>query len=155
LRQIGLALQMYHDSMETLPAGYIYVPDPSPGGPGFIGHRPPPISFIISHRPGWGWAALILQHLEQDALWHSIDFKLAVESPTNLPARTTLQKVYTCPTDQNTGVFTVLTDKNTPLADAATNSYAACFGAFDPPVTPPFKGNGLFFRNSAVRIADI
>jgi hypothetical protein len=54
-----------------------------------------------------------------------------------------------------TGQFTVYDDTGAPLAQAATNSYAACFGALVEIGEEPDNGNGMFFRNSRVRIADI
>jgi hypothetical protein len=41
------------------------------------------------------------------------------------------------------------------LGEAATNSYAACYGAGGEIAEEPDKGNGLFFRNSRIRFADI
>src|SRR5580700_8234181 len=55
LKQIGLALHGYHDSNKVLPPGYIA----SAAYPGTS--------------PGWGWAALILPHLEQAPLYRQIN----------------------------------------------------------------------------------
>jgi prepilin-type N-terminal cleavage/methylation domain-containing protein len=157
LKQIGLALHNYHDTLRSFPAGYIYAL-PSSKNADRILHRPPPGAFTEPNAPGWGWAALLLPFVEQDPLAKQIDYTLPVESSTNLTARMTLLKVYTCPSDRSTGVFTVLTRVNLPLADAATNSYAACFGAQNAPGGPQpdhYTGDGVFYRNSAVRIADI
>ncbi len=41
------------------------------------------------------------------------------------------------------------------IADAASSSYAACYGAEGEISQAPGGGNGLFFRNSHIRIADI
>jgi prepilin-type processing-associated H-X9-DG protein len=49
----------------------------------------------------------------------------------------------------------VETYKNQDLAQAATNSYAACFSALTEPSASPDDGNGAFFRNSRIRFADI
>ena len=42
-----------------------------------------------------------------------------------------------------------------PICQAATNSYAACYGNYGPIGELPDDGSGLFFRNSHIRIADI
>ena len=42
-----------------------------------------------------------------------------------------------------------------PVADAATNSYAACFGANGLIGTNPDAGDGIFYRNSMTHIGDI
>lgn len=155
LKQIGIAMHLYSDTHESLPAGYIYQPPavaalqarkfdrPHPPGP------PPP------NKPGWGWAALILDGIEQSNLARQINFNLPVESPSSLAARTTVLALYTCPSDFNTGVFTVHTEVNADLATAATNSYAACYGFGGLPNTEPDSGNGAFYRNSHTRITDI
>ncbi len=63
--------------------------------------------------------------------------------------------MYTCPSDRQTGVFTMLSDFSVPLADVASNSYAACYGALGQIGAQPEQGNGVYYRNSAVRISDI
>jgi prepilin-type N-terminal cleavage/methylation domain-containing protein/prepilin-type processing-associated H-X9-DG protein len=170
LRQIGLAMFLYADVRGSLPAGYLYhasasstnppVP-PSPGSGPTGGQRvdrlpprhpgvPPP-----SNGPGWGWAALILDQIEQNNLAQQINYSGPVEAVSALSARTTLLSLYTCPSDSNTGVFMVQAEDNTNLAPAATNSYAACFGFGGLLDVQPDSGNGAFFRNSHTRITDI
>jgi hypothetical protein len=119
--------------------------------------RPPnvPPWTLVPNDPGWGWAASLLPFLEQSSLAWAIDFSLPVQSATNLNARLSLLRLYTCPSDRYTGVFTVLSGKNMPLADAATNSYAACYGTLGNMNLYPDAGNGVFYRNSWTRIADI
>ncbi len=55
LKQIGLALQNYHDTYKSFPSGYIY---PS----GFANVA------AAANRESWGWPALTLPFLEQQAL---------------------------------------------------------------------------------------
>ena len=50
LKQIGLALQNYHDTEKSFPSGYVSNFDSSGNDTG----------------PGWGWAASILPQMEQD-----------------------------------------------------------------------------------------
>ena len=161
LKQVGLALHSYHDATGTFPAGYIYnaPPPKSAGGVSamvFDHIKPlPPLAAPDPQAPGWGWAALLLPYLEQNNLAGQIDYTLPVEGPTALGPRTTPLKVYACPSDRHTGVFQVQTQFSVDLAAAATNSYAACYGAQGLLGTQPDAGNGLFLRNSRYRIADV
>jgi hypothetical protein len=79
-----------------------------------------------------------------------------VEGPTNRAPRTVPLRVYTCPSDYHTGVFTVQTySSGKDLADAATNSYAACYGLGQFLQFQPEEGNGIFYRNSRTQVAHI
>lgn len=169
LKQMGLAVQLHVEHRGHFQAGYLFDP-PSPPPPTSGGttvppatrkfDRPPPRKpprpdYVEPNGPGWGWAALILPYEEQTSLHEAIDFSLPVESPSALEARTRLLDVYRCPSDVSAGVFSVQTEANTPLADAATNSYAACYGALGILNTDPEGGNGLFQRNSRIRTNDV
>ncbi len=139
LHQIGLALHGYHDSQQSFPCGYRCQTQANPD----------------VTAPGWGWAALLLPNVEQGNLAQQINFSLPVEHASNLAARTAILKLFVCPSDRSTGVFTILDKNNAPLADAATNSYAACHGIGADLDEELDIFNGMFSRNSKVRIADI
>jgi prepilin-type N-terminal cleavage/methylation domain-containing protein/prepilin-type processing-associated H-X9-DG protein len=162
LKQIGLALHNYHDTKNSLPPAYRYVAPPkaTTGAGGVspsISDRPLPTAkwpFIYT-APGWGWAAHLLPYIEQGALEGQIHWELPVEHPDNDRARVTPVKVFTCPSDNGAGVFTVWSQLNNPLGQAATNSYAACFGTGNGLGEHPESGNGVFYRNSSTKLLDI
>src|SRR5262249_38073745 len=158
LKQMGLALHNYHDTYGSFPSGYLYVyvppPPPSQAPPPVTQmkfDRPPPPPYV-PNSPGWSWAALLLPFLEQDNLYARINFALPVEGVTSQDVRTTRERPYTCPSDYGAGVFSVHSEQGPPLADAATNSYAACYGALGLLGTDPENGNGLFARNSRIEM---
>jgi prepilin-type N-terminal cleavage/methylation domain-containing protein/prepilin-type processing-associated H-X9-DG protein len=139
LKQMGIALHNYHGREGVFPSGYRCQAQANPN----------------YTAPGWGWGALLLPDLEQDNLYRQIDLALPVEAPGHLGVRTTILKTFVCPSDRLTGVFTITSDTNAPLADAATNSYAACHGTGPDLEEELDDFNGLFSRNSRVRVTDI
>jgi prepilin-type N-terminal cleavage/methylation domain-containing protein/prepilin-type processing-associated H-X9-DG protein len=141
LHQIGLALHNYHDQLGTFPPGYQWKPA-FPDNPD-------------NTAPGWGWAAWILPYLEQGNLQTQFQMTLSVEDPANQALRKTTLPIFTCPADAHTGIFGVVDSTGTLLATAATDSYAACFGALIEINDDPDKGNGLFYRNSQICFRDI
>ena len=158
LRQIGMALHLYHDARKSFPSAYVRGTFRTTGDDAPIYRRmdaPPPNLVIPPSQPGWGWAALLLPYVEQEVVHREIDFSVPVEDPASSKVRRIKLAHLVCATDYNTGVYTILDDNNEPLAQAATNSYAACFGSRGLINTDPDTGNGVFQRNSAHRIADI
>ena len=146
LKQIGLALHNYHESLNTFPPGWISRPDAVGENAG----------------PGWCWATLSLAFCEQSALYSSINVNRPIESPANQTARGTRLSVCCCPTDAYfQPTFTVVdattssTALGTPICDVASSSYVGVFGTGDPSDFPGRdSGNGSFFRNRAVGLRD-
>lgn len=167
LKQLAVALQVYHDTHGSLPSGYIFTlrqtgsGGNAPTAAPVSAHQsrrfdaPPPIPLILPNGPGWGWATLLLPYYEQSALSNSIDFNLAVEAAANAEARISVIPTLVCPSDTDVGVYQVWDELNNPLAQVATNSYAACFGSYGLMNTDPDTGNGLFQRNSRIQFRDI
>src|SRR5262245_23007514 len=115
LKQIGLALHMYHDNQGSFHPGYIFNKSAAEGQASlthsllpFVMIRsfpPPPPRKPDPNGPGWGWASLLLPFIEQGGLAKQINYTLPVESPTMLAQRTAVLSLYTCPSDRYTGVF--------------------------------------------------
>jgi prepilin-type N-terminal cleavage/methylation domain-containing protein/prepilin-type processing-associated H-X9-DG protein len=162
LHQIGLAMHNYYAVNGHFPAGYLSNtpttgPGPPPSPPGrLIDGKGGPLgpSGGIKALPGWGWAALLLPYLDQEALYLRIDLAVSIEDPRHADIRTTIVRTFVCPSDRSTGVFTVLDQgTNKPLGDAATNSYAACYADWWQIYEAP--GSGMFCKNSATTVADV
>jgi prepilin-type N-terminal cleavage/methylation domain-containing protein/prepilin-type processing-associated H-X9-DG protein len=141
LRQMALALHHYQDGQGSLPAGYVAAAPYTDGA--------------SDTSPGWGWGALILPYIEQGNLANSVDFTLPIEDPKNGPAIKTVVKSYLCPSDAcSEDPFTITDAFSTPICLAAPLSYAACCGNDESDTSAP-TGNGVFYRNSHVRLTDI
>jgi len=138
LKQIGLALHSYHDANKGLPPGY------SASGPYVDG--------ATDTSPGWGWAAFILPYIEQDTVYRQLNFNQPIQ---NSPAIQTMLTVFVCPSDLTPqGPFPVPDGFGNTICLAAPTSYAACCGS-DASDTRDPTGNGVFYRNSRIRMADI
>jgi prepilin-type N-terminal cleavage/methylation domain-containing protein/prepilin-type processing-associated H-X9-DG protein len=139
LHQIGLALHNYHDRMNGFPPGYFDVA-PWPN---------------LDAGPGWGWAAFLLDDLEQGNVQNGINFNVNIGDPVAAAARITQLKVFVCPSDRSVGTFTVA-DGGSNAWTLAQGSYVACNGndGVDDFTTPPHTG--AFVRGTrGFRIADI
>ena len=138
LKQIGLALHNYHDSMGRFPPGYKtqVAADNSDLG------------------PGWGWASLLLDHLEQGNLKQHIRYNLDIGDPLNADARITVLPIFVCPSDITLNTFTVVDANGNPLIEVARANYTAMNGVFGVS-SDAFDNNGAFLRNMTFRTADI
>ncbi|MDB5386557.1 MAG: hypothetical protein JWM11_2203 [Planctomycetaceae bacterium] len=121
LKQIGLALHNYHDSMKVFPYGASVGYDTTLAGqPGF------------TPRMGFNWRVFILPHMDQAPLYT----QLMLTSPTNLaavsalPQQTQVLPVHICPSEASPTVnsnFTADTDCVSSTT-AALSSYRGSAG---------------------------
>jgi prepilin-type N-terminal cleavage/methylation domain-containing protein/prepilin-type processing-associated H-X9-DG protein len=147
LKQMGIALHNYHDSLSVFPPGYIAAS--------------PFIDGETDVAPGWSWATMLLPQLEQGPLYSSINVYLPVQAPANTTATQTLVTAFICPSDQlpSTRTFAVTDGLGNTVATVTPSSYAACTGSDAADVALGLNydgsGNGLFYRNSRVTIAAV
>jgi prepilin-type N-terminal cleavage/methylation domain-containing protein/prepilin-type processing-associated H-X9-DG protein len=154
LKQIGLALNAYHDVHRTLP-------------PGCVAHH---LSIWGStDAPGWGWASQLLTYLDQSPLATSIRYDLPINDPLNSAQRITPISTYRCPAESAPEKFTASNHGTQgeavgPICDVSVANYVgmSCsdksFTDFDSATT--FEDevafwDGVMFPNSRIRFADV
>jgi prepilin-type N-terminal cleavage/methylation domain-containing protein len=154
LKQLGLALQMYHDAHKTFP-------------PGSFRHTPQGYS--------WGMVAFILPFIEQGARAGTIDLTdshcgqqivglqaAGLPDPSSDPISTLM-----CPSDPVAGQ-SLLSGPSGPLPNSGNcgwlypASYLGMAGSLDPNITGTYQGcggivngNGMLFSLSRNRYADV
>lgn len=146
LKQLGLALHNYESSFRVFPPGYV-------AGQPFVDGQ-------TDTSPGWSWASMILPQLDQGPLSASINFSLPVQAAANATAIQTSLPVFLCPSDQFQGsTFPVGDGLGGTVATVAPASYAGSAGSDLTDVALGLNndglGDGIFFRNSSVRMAAI
>jgi prepilin-type N-terminal cleavage/methylation domain-containing protein/prepilin-type processing-associated H-X9-DG protein len=133
LKQIGLALHSYHDRLKVLPSGYTSR-----------------VSAGADLGPGWGWAAHVLDDVEQGNLQRQIRFDLDIGHTLNATQRVYSLPVFLCPSDTSPGDFAT----ESRVVRVAHANYVAMFGSNEIEDNPG-AGNGVFYRNSRTRLMDI
>jgi prepilin-type N-terminal cleavage/methylation domain-containing protein/prepilin-type processing-associated H-X9-DG protein len=161
LKQIGLALHSYHDTLKMFPPGYI------------DGNTNPNSTPDNDVGPGWGWASYLLPYLEQRNLYNQINFNVGVGLGSNKAVCQMPLTIYLCPSDAYQQNFPVYDSSFTnPVATLAHSSYVGCNGweeCFNGAGGNPQGGSGtdglagnyglaavgLFYRNSRNRTANV
>jgi Protein of unknown function (DUF1559) len=150
LRQIGLALHLYHDSRGFFPPGYV------------DGNTNPDSTPDNDVGPGWGWASFLLPHLEQENVYDQINFNVGVGVGSNSAVSQLALNVFQCPSDALQLAFPVYDSSfSTPIATLPHGNYVGCNGVdecfYGAGGRPPSgqAGLGLFYRNSKTRMASV
>jgi prepilin-type N-terminal cleavage/methylation domain-containing protein/prepilin-type processing-associated H-X9-DG protein len=147
LKQFGLALYSYESTAQAFPPGYVY----TPAGTGLTFNG-------LSDTSEASWCYFILPHIEQTALFATVDYNAArtsngfgSSSAGTLTCRTTRLPIMSCPSD----------DPNAILAFAGfcvRGNYNAN-GGIGPQTYPTATGDhtvqGVFYNVSKIRVADI
>jgi prepilin-type processing-associated H-X9-DG protein len=146
LRQIGIALNTYHEQQNTLPPGYC----------SFWRLDGPDFRFADDDiGPAWGWAAMILPQMEQTNVFNAINFNLTLTFPENNTAQYLRIGSYLCPSDSTKTVVPVRNEANTQTVyEVGTGNYVGMYGRGEVGEAPG-DGDGLFFRNSKIDFAQI
>jgi prepilin-type N-terminal cleavage/methylation domain-containing protein/prepilin-type processing-associated H-X9-DG protein len=141
LKQIGLALNQYHDAWHVFPAAYL-----------------PYFSFINNDELGAGlaWGVRILPYLEQQALYNTVNFNFLIDSGQTTALSSSLT-VYLCPSAGG-GEKPIEIAPSVWLNGPAPAQYVASAGWIDSThidAGRQIPGTGVFFPNGHVAIVDI
>jgi prepilin-type N-terminal cleavage/methylation domain-containing protein len=163
LKQIGLALHNYESTHNTFPPGFVSIPTSIWSGGANDG--------IQETGPGWGFFTHVLPFIDQAPLYNTINFNVPITDPIHATQRRTIIASYRCPSDtwdRPVSIFSNGTTMPTPVPttvlvnDLASISYVGCVGGGNPAAAPAYSAmyeqqpfNGMFHRNSRVRMSDI
>src|SRR3954452_3836176 len=97
IKNLGLALQNYHDSRKTFPPGSLWV---NPAPPSVDGGEV---------KGNWSWGALSLPFVEETSVYDLIgvsktDLATSMDTPANLTAMQASIVVFRCPSDNATAI---------------------------------------------------
>jgi prepilin-type processing-associated H-X9-DG protein len=159
LRQMGIGFQQFYERKGQIPPAYTWV-DQTPEAPidpikAKKIDMPGPKMYTTPIWPGWGWAAYILQDLDQGSLVQQIDFNAPTIGTQALGPRKTSLPIYNCPADTHVGVAMFYNQYSEPIGEAATTSYAGCCGTLGMMPFAPTDGNGTIVRNGKFRYGDL
>src|SRR5207248_1863703 len=76
--------------------------------------------------PGWGWAAFLLDDMEQGNIPVRLDLKIS--DPGNAQARVSLVPSFMCPSEVTSDPFTVVDAGGQPICDVGRANYVAMNG---------------------------
>ena len=165
LRQIGIALQNYHDAAGSLPPGVLPCRDPR-----YCSQDCHPSAIDK------GLLVAVLPFLEQPALFNQVNQSVSIFVSENMTVQSTQVAGYTCPSDPRALVPEPVPSAVTPTIFGlpidlnrrmALTSYAGCFGSY-PVAGFPQRGSscvvpervvaqldGTFNHRSPIRLADV
>jgi prepilin-type N-terminal cleavage/methylation domain-containing protein/prepilin-type processing-associated H-X9-DG protein len=178
MKQIGIALHNYVSAVGVFPPGYVSAlnktvldacnqdRENTPGQGVDIG-------------TGWAWGSMILPHMEQTAVYNSINFNLSVAFHQNDTVSLTSLGVHLCPSDTGPPTIPVFADPPDPanpgsfsasnvVDTLARGNYVGMYGigevcaqsgandsANNNGAGPLGTHAGMFYRNSRVGFADV
>jgi prepilin-type processing-associated H-X9-DG protein len=129
LRQLGLALQNYHDTYKSLPPGCSYLSGKSP-------------------QPHMSWLTRLLPFVEQDALWRqslrAFEQDSFFETPPHFPICERVMPAFVCPSDPRSQQA-----EEFPEFTVAFTDYLGVWG------TDRRHRDGVLFIDSQVRFVDV
>ncbi|XZE56303.1 DUF1559 domain-containing protein [Planctomycetaceae bacterium SH139] len=131
LKQIGLALQHYHDVHKSLPTGCIE----------WRSWQAPP-----THRQ-FAWSAFLLPFLEQQAVHQQIDFRVPFDHPANAAAAAVTLDVYLCPSTSR--------EVSVAASNVAARGPTDYGGLFGETLVDRRQDDGVFLYGRSIAFRDV
>lgn len=144
LKQIALSLQSYHATREVFPSGSVNATGPIESAPG--------------GRP-MSWLTSVLPHMEQNAVFNTINFDLGPYTAENQTSRMVTMSAFNCPDAAPEGPgwsFWGLGGRSgraSPLRIDGRSTYAGVHHDVEAPIDA--RNNGVLFLNSRITAADV
>ena len=147
LKQIGLAMHNYHSALGTFPPGYLSATQNNSSDPE-----------TAELGPGWAWATMLMSHVEQSALYNTVNFVMPITDPASQTARTARLSLFLCPSSVGSGPAAIQFGSSPPgtvvINDLVAGQYVASAGQFEESDFPA-SNNGVFYRGSHIAMQDI
>jgi prepilin-type N-terminal cleavage/methylation domain-containing protein/prepilin-type processing-associated H-X9-DG protein len=134
MRQIGLAVHLYHDACGAIPPGQ---------------------DWNAVSGEGWAWSGWILPYLEAGNLYNTCNFMYGYNTLQNAAAVKQFITTYHCPTAEPLQLALCCGAFPAPHKDAAETNYACIATHEKIDYASTKQGSGCMFYLSGVRLADI
>lgn len=153
LKQLGLALTNYHNTVTAFPPGALAL---STTGAAFkLGDVEPERTAVVG---GWGWTVFVLPEIDQAPLYMALNpngnnFPLTPTTSTR-----TILPVFICPSDASPAIHTATAMGGDGSQNGhAKSNYPAIFGSTGVTYVQiaPNETRGIFWYNSVTRLSDI
>lgn len=142
LRQLGVALHVYHDAHGQMPIGCVdkRVPRTNPNGRQLA------------------WSAELLPYLEEQALWQRIDFGAPYDGAANAAPAATVVRVFLCPSTVRVAAGREEAVVGNPTATNSIGDYrgaAIDYGGIYGAAQMWPAANGVFLYDRALKFSEI
>ena len=146
VRQIGLALANYESANRRFPSGWV--------------------DWKQTTKPGWSVSHAVLPFMENGNTYNRVDANSPIDSPVNAPFLQTVIPSFICPSDPAENTFEIGSeagaseeegqnvDLGPKLFRISKSNYVGVFGTLEIDESP-YKGDGVFFGNSFIRMRDM
>lgn len=146
VRQLGLGVTNYESAFRRFPSGWV--------------------DWRQTTKPGWSMSQALLPYLEQSNISNLLNTNFPIDATVNMPYLQTVVPTFICPSDPGESSFQLGADTGVDedgghnidlgpkLFRIAKSNYVGVFGTLEIDDFP-YKGDGVFFGNSFIRMRDM